>query len=114
LAGVADLAVAHSSGVGGDAVTRLLGPGRVQDQALLARTSPAAMVPLGVPQILIHGLDDTVVPPSMSKTYAARAGHAGDDARYLPLPGIGHRDVIDPRTTAWDEASAALEELFAG
>lgn len=114
LAGVVDLAAAESSGVGGDAVARLLGAGQSQRPDRLRLSSPAAMLPLGVPQILVHGLEDTVVPPSMSERYAHQAQEAGDDARYVPLQGIGHRELIDPHGTAWAEIAATLADVFAG
>jgi acetyl esterase/lipase len=112
LAGVVDLVAADGSGVGGDAVARLLGGGGAQVPDRFALASPAALVPLGVPQILIHGLADTVVPPSMSEIYGKRAREAGDDARYIPLPGVGHRQVIDPRGPAWERLSVQLGEIF--
>jgi len=112
LAGVVDLAVAQSSGVGGGAVAGLLGgdDAHVADRYRLA--SPSALLPLGVPQVLLHGLSDTVVPPSLSEHYVARAIDAGDDARYVPLAGIGHREVIDPQGPVWAELSAQLEAVI--
>ncbi|MGH9017375.1 MAG: alpha/beta hydrolase family protein [Acidimicrobiales bacterium] len=114
LAGVADLASAATSDVGGEAVARLLGGRGPQMADRLALVSPSAMVPLGVPQVLIHGLQDKVVSPAMSERYVERACAAGDDARYVPLPGVGHREVIDPRNPAWSRAAEALEVLFGG
>jgi pimeloyl-ACP methyl ester carboxylesterase len=107
-----DLAAAEASGVGGDAVARLLGGGELEVPERMAVASPAALVPLGVPQLLIHGLRDTVVPPSMSERYAESALEAGDDVRYVPLPDAGHRDLIDPRGDAWAETEGQLETLF--
>jgi acetyl esterase/lipase len=112
LAGVVDLAAADASGVGGDAVARLLGGGSSEVPERFGVSSPAALVPLGVPQVLIHGGGDTVVPASMSEDYVARARAAGDDALYVALEGVGHRDVIDPQGPAWAETSAHLERLF--
>ncbi len=112
LAAVCDLAAAASSGIGGDAVARLLGSGSPPAPDRLAVTSPAALLPLGVPQILIHGLEDAVVPPSMSETYAELAAAAGDDTRYVPLPGVGHRELIDPGGPAWDAISTGLEHIL--
>jgi dipeptidyl aminopeptidase/acylaminoacyl peptidase len=112
LAGVVDLAAADAAGLGGDAVARLLGGGRAQVVERYQSASPAALVPLGVPQVLIHGLLDTVVPASMSEHYAQEARAAGDDARYVALEGVDHRAVIDPRSVAWAEISASLETFF--
>ena len=37
-----------------------------------ASASPAALAPIGVPQLLVHGSDDDVVPVSQSREHAAR------------------------------------------
>jgi acetyl esterase/lipase len=112
LAGILDLAAAESAGVGGGAVTGLLGADGAERAGRLALASPVAMLPLGVPQVLIHGQSDGVVPPEMTERYAASAKAAGDDALHLPLPGVGHRELIDPSGIAWDQTSAQLERLL--
>jgi acetyl esterase/lipase len=112
LAGVVDLGAAEAAGVGGDAVERLLGGTGAQVPDLYRMASPAALLPLGVPQVLIHGLADTTVPASMSEAYGVSARAAGDDARYIGLPGVGHREVIDPRCPAWEQALVQLESSF--
>ena len=114
LAGVADLSPAHRAGVGGDAVERLLGGSPAEVPERFEMSSPAALVPLGVPQILIHGLSDTVVPPALSEGYVERALEAGDDARYVPLAGVGHREVIDPATVAWGHIVEHVARMFGG
>lgn len=60
----------------------------------------------------MHGLSDTVVPPSMSADYQRVARDAGDDATYVPIEGAGHRDMIDPSSTAWPVISSHIERLF--
>jgi len=112
LAGVLDLGSAEASGVGGDAVARLLGGSQAEVPERYRMASLAALVPLGVPQALINGLADTTVPPSMSEAYARAAREAGDDARYFALPGIGHREVIDPWGPPWEQAMIQLESAF--
>jgi acetyl esterase/lipase len=114
LAGVVDLTAADGLGVGGDAVARLLGGGEAERPDRYRMASPAALLPLGVPQTLIHGLDDTTVPPTMSESYAKAAREADDYARYVPLLGVGHREVIDPGGAAWEQAVIQLEGVFDG
>jgi acetyl esterase/lipase len=114
LAGVVDLAAAQADGVGSGAVAALLGGAEARYPDRYRQASPAALLPLGVPQVLIHGLADTVVPPSQSERYVERARRAGDAARYVPLPGVGHREVIDPHGPAWDEITSTLEDAFDG
>jgi len=113
LAGVVDLAAADAGGVGGSAVADLLGGSEAQVPDRFATSSPAALVPLGVPQVLIHGRDDVTVPVSMSESYAAAATAAGDDARFVALDGVGHRQVIDPHGDPWDAITSHLDVWFA-
>jgi acetyl esterase/lipase len=112
LAGVADLERAAGLGLGGGAVPALLGGGPQAHPDRYAIASPAALLPLGVPQVLVHGVDDTTVPPSMSERYAARAVAAGDDATYVPVDDVDHMGVIDPGSAAWAPTRAALGRLI--
>jgi acetyl esterase/lipase len=112
LAGVVDLHRAAALGLGGGAVELLLG-GRPEDVAdRYAVASPAARLPHGVPQVLVHGSTDTVVPPSMSEGYQRDAVRLGDDAVYVPLDGVGHREVIARDGRAWQETARHLERLL--
>jgi fermentation-respiration switch protein FrsA (DUF1100 family) len=60
----------------------------------------------------VHGLSDTVVPPSMSENYQRAARELGDDARYVPIEGLGHREIIDPAGMAWPEIATHLARLL--
>jgi len=108
LAGVVDLIEAARLGLGGGAVQALMGGGPDVVPERYAFGSPASLLPLGVPQTLIHGLNDSTVPPSLSRDYAALAVDRGDDARFVPLPGVGHMDIIDPHGAVWDAIAACL------
>jgi acetyl esterase/lipase len=101
-AGVVDLAEAARLGLSRGVVDELVPP------ELYARTSPAAMLPLGVPQLLVHGEDDDTVPVGMSRSYHEAALAAGDDVRLVTLPGVGHYEHLDPASDAW---RAVLEWL---
>jgi acetyl esterase/lipase len=70
--------------------------------------SPHAQLPLGVPQVLIHGTLDDVVPFEQSARYAAAA--AGE-AELIPLNGAGHFEPIDPLSPEWAIVRAAIERL---
>ena len=106
LAGVPDLSRAFRDGVGGGAVGAFMGgsPGGVADRYLSG--SPAELLPLGVPQILVHAERDEIVPFDLGYDYVGRAKAAGDDARLVRVPG-GHFEVIDPKTSAGKTAVAA-------
>ncbi len=85
-------------------------PRRSEVPELVALTSPRALLPLGVSQLVIHGGDDDTVPAHMSRDYAAAAWAAGDDrVALIVLPEQGHMEHIDPAEQAWHTAAAWLE-----
>lgn len=112
LAGMGDLRAAAALDLGAGAVTGFLGgaPDDVPDRYRCA--SPAEHLPLGMPQVLVHGLTDTVVPASLSEDYVAAARAAGDHARYVPVAGADHRDVARPRGASWSAVTEHLAHLL--
>jgi len=112
LAGVVDLNSAARLGLGGGAVEALMGASPDQQPDRYALASPASLLPSGIPQILVHGLADTTVPASLSANYAELARSRGDDAEYVPLPGVGHMEMIDPHGAALREVVTRLDLFF--
>ena len=110
LAAMADPLHYHELGIDwddgcGDAATRLLGGMAPPDAPeRLAQASPAALLPLGVPQLLLTGVDDRAVPPVLGETYAERARAAGDEAAHHTVPAAAHFELVAPWTDAWTEA----------
>lgn len=94
-AGVNNLVAGALEDLGGGAVIDLMGgtPGDAGDA--YERASPVESLPLDVAQLLVHGEDDTIVPPEQSTAYAAKAVEAGDPATATVRPG-DHFSVIDP------------------
>lgn len=113
LSGVVDLEEADHQGLGADAVAKFLGGHRDQEPERYRHASPAALLPLGVPQVLVHAGDDGVVPPAMSRDYAERASDCGDNVRAVVVDGIGHRQLIDPKSDGWIAARSELAVLIA-
>lgn len=101
LAGVAGLVDAYAEGLGNGAVADLLGGGPTEVPDRYASADPAALIPLGVSQLLAHGTNDEHVPPSQSRNHVASARAAGDMVELLELPGADHFDVIDPSHAGW-------------
>jgi acetyl esterase/lipase len=107
-AGVCDLERAWRDDLGGGAVEALLGsPGGAGDR--YAVTSPAALVPLGVAQLLVHGSADDIVPVSQSRDQAAR----DPGAELVELADADHFDVIDVGHAAWSAVTERLHALLA-
>lgn len=96
-AAVSDLREAARLGLGANAAARLVG-GRADRYPL---ASPVERLPLGTPQLLVHGADDGIVPVAMSLRYHEAALAAGDPAELVVLPDTGHFEHLDPRADAW-------------
>lgn len=86
LAGVCDIAAAVRDGLGH-------GAARAFDHA---DADPARRLPIDAELVLVHGSEDDVVPVGQSRAFAAASG-----AELIELPGVGHFEVVDPRTAAW-------------
>jgi acetyl esterase/lipase len=97
LAAVSDLRRAYALQLDGGVVGQLLGgsPDRVPQR--YAAASPIELLPIPVPQRVIHGTGDKVVPFDMSQRFAK----ASKNSKLIPLPGAGHFDLIDPRSKIW-------------
>jgi acetyl esterase/lipase len=63
-------------------------------------TSPSEMLPLGVKQILIHGVFDGIVPPAIGLRYQSHAKTMGENIELITLERAGHFELIAPWTPA--------------
>ena len=90
------------------AAAELLGGNPDQAPERYAVASPIELLPLGVPQVLIHGTADDAVPYELSERYCAAASAAGDDCRLVTLPILGHFELIDPLSAAWPHVHGAV------
>jgi acetyl esterase/lipase len=113
LSGVVDLEEADRLGLGAHATARFMGGHWNEEPDRYRHASPKALLPLGVPQALIYAGNDSVVPPSMSQDYQTLATRHGDSCRSLPVDGIGHRQLINPKGLAWATAVSELERIIA-
>lgn len=111
LAALADLDAAARRGLCGTAVPELLGGAPDERPEAYAEASPAALLPLGVPQRHLVGASDAIVPPDYLETFVAAARAAGDDALLTVLPDAAHFEVVSPDTAAWPAVLAAAREL---
>lgn len=82
----------------GGAVHNLMGvtPEDAPDDRF-ALGNPFRRLPLGVPVLMVHGVDDTTVKVERSRQWVEAALAAGDtDVALHEVPG-DHREVVDPR-----------------
>ena len=112
LAGCADLEYVAQLGLGRDAVVELLGGETQAVPERYAAASPAALLPLGVPQVLVHGTRDNNVPFDVSQFYARKALEAGDDVTLIELPGADHFVVIDSTSESWTITLKEIQRLL--
>ena len=89
-------------------VRELMGGEPSERSERYAEFSPIELVPLGVPQVVIHGTDDWLLPIAWSMRYVDAARANGDDATLVPVWGIGHIAVAEPTSYAWPHVLAAV------
>ena len=108
-AAVSDLAEAVRLRLGRGAASELLGsPGREPPLDQVIAASPAARLPLGVPQLLVHGGRDDAVPVTMGRAYAELARAAGDDVELVVDDQAGHYEHLEPRSAVWQAVRSWL------
>jgi acetyl esterase/lipase len=111
LAGVLDLRRAWELRLSHGIVRRLLGGTPEQVPERYDAASPLSLLPLGVPQILVHGTADSSVPFEISERYAAAALEKGDEVQLVALPGAGHFEIVDPRTPEWQSVLQSVRKV---
>ena len=84
-------------------------PGRFMSPEHFADGSPLELLPLGVPQIVIHGTADEDVPYEMSARYVEAAR---GEAVLVTLDSTGHFEAIDPRAPAFGNTLEAIRRLL--
>ena len=90
-----------------DAADGLLGPPSLRELRLRS-ASPAARLPLGVPQVVVAGGRDPLVPLPTVRGYVAKAKAAGDAVSLVEVPDAGHFELVTSGSSAW----AAVKEVF--
>ncbi len=110
LAGLADLQADTDTACGPGPVAAMVGQPSAARPDVYADTSPAALVPLGVPQYVIHGAADSTVKPEIGFAYAQKARAAGDTVTVSYPPG-GHTEEIAPGAPSWDATAALISRL---
>jgi acetyl esterase/lipase len=99
-AGLSDLeAVARDDEVSANLRELLGDPADVPE--VYARANPARLLPLGVPQLHVHGDSDENIPLKLPESFVTRAREAGDQAELVVIPGAGHFAHNDPHDEAW-------------
>jgi acetyl esterase/lipase len=113
LAPIADL-VEFGEGPGScnAAVDDLMGGAPAQQLARYSQVSPRALLPLELPQWLIQGTLDAIVPLAGVEAYAEAARREGDRVELRAIPAAGHFEPVLPAGAAWDVLRDALRDLL--
>jgi acetyl esterase/lipase len=107
LAGVIDLQQAYELHLSHDAVVEFLGgtPGEVADHY---READPMKLAIRARQWAVHGGEDDVVPPGISKGYVSVKQKNKEDAQLVGIGGAGHFEIVDPRSGAWGDVERVV------
>jgi acetyl esterase/lipase len=111
LGGLPDLSLAATppgSGCGTEVIEKLVGPQTLSSRNVFADTSVPELAPLGMPQVLINGMQDRIIPVDYAYDYQRRMSAAGDRVTVRMIDRTGHVELIAPETAAW---AVAVEEI---
>ena len=110
LGGLPDLeatAASPDNGCGTEVIAKLVG-----DPPHYADTSVPRLLPLGVPQDLVNGREDRIIPHRMATDYVARATAAGDHVVLHSVADTGHVELVAPESAAWAQAKRVIVGVF--
>jgi len=108
LAGITDL---RRTGTACDEnVPPLMGGSAKDKTEIYNQASPIELLPLDVPQAIVQGDSDNIIPLAMAKEYADAAKKKGDNAKLIVIEKAGHFEVVDPKSFAWE---AVRDEVLA-
>lgn len=80
---------------------------------VFTETSPARLLPIGIPTVHLSGDLDRISPPGLATALTDKASLAGDtDVQALIVKGNNHVDLIAPGTTAFEAQAEVLSQLL--
>jgi dipeptidyl aminopeptidase/acylaminoacyl peptidase len=100
-AAICDLVTGALAGLGDGAVLDLMQAMPGDEPERYRQASAAALLPLGLPILVVTGTEDDSVPPAQSEAFATAAEAAGDDVTLVLMPGEGHFGHLDPASPIW-------------
>lgn len=114
LAGIADMRAYAEQGPRDCAAGELLlmGGPPAQQPARYAAASPTQILPLGIPQVLVWGEQDTIVPERLFEDYEKRAKQAGDSVEIVRVPNAGHHELCSADLPGWKSIVEAVRKLM--
>jgi acetyl esterase/lipase len=117
LAGILDLEDYRAQGPpacgGPKTIDRLVSAQAREGADVYADTSPARLLPIGIPYVLVAGDLDEIVPKEFAARFGAKARAANEFPRAVTISQAGHFELIDPESAAWKRIVAELNMLMA-
>lgn len=110
LAPVSDLFLADGLQLSNHATNDLFGSSAAEQPDVYLAASPLHLLPLAIPQLLVHGHEDEAVPIDMSIEYTETAELLGDDITNI-VERVDHFHVIDPAHDTWRSIDSWLGRL---
>lgn len=107
IAGIPNLETDTETACGAEPIALLIGAPSPARPDVYADTSPAHLLPIGAPVVVIHGAQDHTVAPAVGQAFAEAARAAGDTVAFHTPPGA-HVEEVTPGTKAWADAAAAI------
>lgn len=104
-----EVQAAKGLGCGPDCIPLLVGAAKRTNP--YHDTSPAALLPLGIPYWVVDGDKDTIAPMSSGQSFHDKATLNGDRSTLKIIEQTGHFDLIAPETKAWAYVADLLKEL---
>lgn len=74
--------------------------------------SPIMNLPLGIPQILITGDNDNIVPQYLGNDYTKKAKAAGDDVEHVIIPNSAHHEYNAPNAAPYKSIIKGIKQLY--
>ena len=95
-------------------ITSLMGgtPQAVPDH--YSSASINKLVPFGIPQVVVVGEFEEFLPRPIAESYVQAARKAGDQARLIVIPRVGHFEIASPRASPWQQVLSTVRALLDG
>lgn len=116
LAGPGDLRDFNEYGdavCGPGTIPRLLGGSPSEVAERWHDASPSSFLPLGVPQVMLAGEFDRIMPRERLERWAHSARLAGDSVEVIVVPKAAHHEVMSPASVTWPAIRDAMLRLTA-
>ncbi|MFD6197887.1 alpha/beta hydrolase family protein [Mycobacteriaceae bacterium NPDC060252] len=108
LAPVTDVQLTFDEDLGESAAAAFMGAAPSEDAASYQHASPRWQLPVSVPVLITHGVDDNRVPVEHSRSYRDAAVECGCDVELREFDSLAHGEEIDPNGPHWLDAVAWL------